>query len=124
MKRKYNTYIIDNDYTVSTICLKDGTDINFTHYQECCENVYADLTALDNTGFEKDDNFTFDNVIKTIRFVKDYGITICGYGIPCYNCQNGWYSDIIEIEIVNEETYQRKVYDISLGNDLGIEASD
>ena len=75
--------------------LSDGTTIHFHHEQDCCENVYADLSALEDTGFETDGNLTLNNL--HISLVKGYGVKINSYGIPCYNEQNGYYDSSITV---------------------------
>lgn len=85
------------------IVLLDGTTIDFIHEQDCFESVYADLSSLDNTGFYCDQSITKDNI--KIEFVEDYGIRINGYGIACYNEQNGYYNSDIKIRV----SYKGKV---------------
>lgn len=85
-----------------SIILTDGTEIEFHHEQDCCETVYADLTALEDTGFFEDETINKDNL--KIELVKDYGVKVNGYSIPCYNYQNGYYSSSIEIK-VNGKNY-------------------
>lgn len=77
--------------------LNDGTIITFYHQQDCCESVYADLNALNDTGFFEDESLSRDNL--KIEFVKGYGVRINGYGIPCYNEQNGYYSSQIQLTV-------------------------
>ena len=105
-----NIWHTDENY--GWIKLKDGTEIDFIHRQDCCESVYADLDYLKDTGFE-DANITRRNL--KIELVKNYGIRINGYGIPCYNNQNGYYNPNIRILINNEE-----IFDIDLEEDLNI----
>jgi hypothetical protein len=83
----------DNGY----ITLVDGTTIDFCHEQDCCETVYADLSALNDTGFETDMSICWETL--KIEVVKDYGFRLNGYGIPCYNSQNGYYSSNILVTI-------------------------
>lgn len=79
------------------IQLGDGTTITFYHSQDCCEDVYADLNALNDTGFFEDESLTRNNL--KIELVKGYGVRINGYGIPCYNIQNGYYSSEIMLTV-------------------------
>ena len=83
----------DNGY----ITLADGTTIDFCHEQDCCETVYADLSALNDTGFETDMSICWETL--KIEVVKDYGFRLNGYGIPCYNSQNGYYSSNILVTV-------------------------
>ena len=84
----------DNGY----ITLADGTRIEFYHDQDCCESVYADLSALKDTGFETDMSICWETL--KIEVVRDYGFRLNGYGIPCYNSQNGYYSSNIQVSII------------------------
>lgn len=95
----------DNGY----IILTDGTTIDFSHEQDCCETVYADLSALNDTGFETDDSIRWETL--KIEVVKDYGFRLNGYGIPCYNSQNGYYSSNILVTV-------SKSFDVE--DDMGI----
>lgn len=79
------------------IVLADGTSIEFVHDQDCCETVYADLSALYDTGFMEDMSIRLSNL--KIEKVAGYGVRINGYGIPCYDMQNGYYNDDINIII-------------------------
>ena len=94
-------------------CYASDSKLKFSYYhdQDCCENVYADFGALNDTGFEKfiieyinkERSRYFDPSID-IEFVEDYGFRINGYGVPCYNSQNGYYNDNLELII---ETYHK-----------------
>jgi len=70
----------------------DGTTITDHHDQSCCEKVYADWGQL------KDTNIT-EEVFKELKITgkKEAGISINGYFVPCYNDQNGYYGDDLEI---------------------------
>ena len=93
-----------------TLKLADGTKIVFYHSQDCCEEVYADLTALEDTGFFEDTSIRFNNLY--FEKVDGYGIRLNGYGIPCYNTQNGYYNSDITVAIIALE--------IDVDTDLGI----
>ena len=95
------------------ITLTDGTKIEFVHYQDCCEDVYADLSALEDTGFEEDETINFNNL--KIELVKGYGIKLNGYGIPCYNSQNGYYNSNVHIFVNGKE-----FMNINVDQDLNI----
>lgn len=79
------------------ILFSDGTMLVDKHEQDCCEWVYADWSAGAGEGglsYVDFSNFT-------VELVESGGIRI-GNGIqmffvPCYNCQNGYYSDCLDI---------------------------
>ena len=96
-----------NRWDDETIYLNDDTRIYFCHEQDCCEEVYADLTALEDTGFATDTTITKETL--QIEIVEGYGIRLNGYGIPCYNNQNGYYNSYITI-YVNDEAI--KTFDV------------
>lgn len=83
--------IIDND---EGVVLSNGIRVWTYHDQDCCENVYADWEALDDTTFADE---TFTDVI--IEKVPYSGFRINGYFVPCYNQQNGYYSDELTLFI-------------------------
>ncbi len=85
------------------------------HDQECCESVYADI---DTVLLYKDQlvGKKFNSV--TIKGVYEMGFLLCfnlkddfGDGvkvfIPCYNIQNGYYSDQLELIIVVNDVEQK-----------------
>ena len=85
----------------------NGTTITYYHEQDCCENVYADWSALDDTGFD-------DNIINEIEIekVEGSGFIINGYFVPCYDEQNGFYSSDLEL-IITDKNGNSKVIDIT-----------
>ena len=80
--------------TDEAITFNDGTEITHNHDQDCCENVYADFRSLKDQDIKQKE-------IKRISIVgvKDAGFRLNGYFIPCYNSQNGYYSDNLELII-------------------------
>lgn len=85
------------------ILFDDGMMLVGHHDQDCCENVYADWEHLkDESGFM---NADFSD-LKIEEFNGLHcGIRVCGgkrkFFVPCYNEQNGYYSDILDIALVN-----------------------
>jgi hypothetical protein len=95
---------------------KEKIEITDYHDQDCCENVYADFDGI---------NYYIDSIIGKlvkeiiIKGVEEMGILICFYFdydksekvfIPCYNSQNGYYSDNLSLIITRGNT--RKEIDI------------
>ena len=111
LKLKNSSYY-ENRENSDVLILSDGTEISF----DCFENDgpndcynYADWSALEDTGFFEDTTITAD----TLKIdACDYGVRINGYFVPCYSCQNGYYTSAIEIiatkdgkEIARVNTY-------------------
>lgn len=66
----------------------DGTTIIDDHEQDCCESVYADW------GYLKDEVAIGESLnIGAFEKVADKGFRIGGYFVPCYDYQNGYYSN-------------------------------
>lgn len=76
------------------IMFDNGIKIRHYHDQDCCENVYADWPALRITDIMQK---VFKEIV--IKGVPEIGILINGYLVPCYNEQNGYYSDELELII-------------------------
>ena len=75
----------------------NGWKIISYHRQSCCENVWADFEALFDTSFMSSD---FDSLEITSC---DYGFSINGYFVPCYDIQNGYYSNNLTISIIDDK---------------------
>jgi hypothetical protein len=103
----YNDGGVIMDFGIEKIILEDY------HEGDCCEHVYADWTQM---KYYLEDLKT-DVVIKEfiICGVKDIGLLLCFYFdweksikifIPCYNEQNGYYSDELELKINDSNKQQ------------------
>lgn len=101
---------------ISNEMIKFDNDFELTYYheQDCCESVYADFKILKaynlstvtgkkiniyNIDFEED-------IKKLIECVEGQGFNMVSkigekFFIPCYNEQNGYYSDNLEL-ILNQ----------------------
>lgn len=85
----------------------NGFSLKDYHYQDCCEQVYADWESLKDQSLIF--KVKFDNsIIEKCKVVPDSGINIystCGkrFFIPCYNIQNGWYSNDLSIKLYNKD---------------------
>lgn len=77
-----------NKFIEDGVMLSNGIKVTTYHDQDCCESVYANWAALEDTTFE-DEKFTG----VTIEKVPGSGFRINGYFVPCHNIQNGYYSD-------------------------------
>ncbi len=84
------------DITAEKLTFSDGTTIEYDHYQDCCENVYADFEQLRDSGIT---DVEFENLI--VEGVEDAGVRLNGYFIPCYNNQNGYYSSDLKLIITS-----------------------
>ena len=72
--------------TADGIFFTNGAKITDYHVQDWCESVYASWRhGLADTGFE---NKEFDYI--EIEMVENFGIRVNGYGVACYNKQNGY----------------------------------
>ena len=85
------------------ILFDNGNSITFDHRQDCCEQNYTDFEQL-------------DDIARTVKFERPIEFQACeGQGflfgnrpgkmffVPCYSCQNGFYSDEITIIYNNNE---------------------
>ena len=88
--------------TEDGIYFDGGHRIEFDHDQDCCEQNYADFEQVDDIAraatfthplqFEAVDGFGF-------RFGNENNM----HFVPCYSCQNGYYSSDIKIYYDGEE---------------------
>jgi hypothetical protein len=95
---KFKTKVKVSTITEDGIVFSDGTKITHEHGQDCCEQVYAEWLAL------VDQNITMDKFTKLkISGHPGLGIILNGYAVPCYNKQNGHYSDKLYILITTPQ---------------------
>jgi len=80
-----------------SIQFDNGTALTFDHDQDCCENNYADFKQIEKSALDVEFG-------KWLLFegVEEKGFRFGGVGtpmffIPCYSCQNGYYSTDIQI---------------------------
>jgi len=93
---------------VGGVKFSDGTVIYDNHEPDCCEHVYADWNALDDTTFFDEE---FDSI--KIEKVDGVGFRINTYFVPCYNIQEGgWYSSNLEL-IITKPDNSEEIIDIS-----------
>lgn len=74
----------------------NGHAIYFDHYQQCCENNYADFSQLDSLAREADfhEPLTFESCLYGFRFGNP---PVNMFFVPCYSEQNGYYSNKLNI---------------------------
>lgn len=74
--------------------------ITWSHDQDCCERTYADFLQLDDLaiGYEFKGELFFEKVFGGFRF----GDSRFMFFVPCYSCQNGYYSSDVDIYFCNE----------------------
>jgi len=88
----YRIAEIKYDYILFT----NGDKITFYHGQDCCEKVYANFQEIDDIAMD----YEFNEPL-VFEEVKDYGFRFGNKGkmvsVPCYNVQNGYYSDDLDI---------------------------
>ncbi len=92
-----------------TITLPDGTTISDSHSQECCEEVFADWPE-DIEEDLKSLGVNYDSL--EIQFIEEFGVKINGISVPCYNRQNGYYSDQLWM-LVEKEGKKPVVFDLT-----------
>lgn len=91
-------YILEHEQIIE---FRNGLCIEFFHDADCCENNFADLKALQNTGIE-------DDVIEVLTIEpSDYGFRLNGYFVPCYSAQNGYYTTAISCKVT--DAYSRVI---------------
>lgn len=96
-----------DDYNEGIGFFINGKEINIgTHHdQDCCEHVYGDFS---NFKYHKEDieRMTIEKI--EIKAIPDIGLLVCFLGehdigvkvlVPCYNEQNGYYSDDLELRL-------------------------
>ena len=113
--KKIKDIIFDNKNDLIKFIFEDNKEFILESYHEpdCCENVYADFSVI---LYHKDKligeyikihNITI-TVIQGMGFILKFNFD-SSYEIPekilvpCYNAQNGYYSDNLEL-IINNKT--------------------
>lgn len=83
----------------------DGTTITSQHDADCCEYNYADFTAIDDLARE----WEFEHPI--LFEESDYGFRFGNKDkmvfVPCYSCQNGYYSYSVDIYYNGKPVFER-----------------
>lgn len=98
------------------ILFDNGNRLVSYHDQDCCEEVYADFSVLEEynvstkTGRKiwiKEIDFE-ENLRTLIEGVKGVGFNMISkkgekFFVPCYNSQNGFYSSDLELRLYKKE---------------------
>lgn len=78
------------------LVFSNGKRLTYYHGQDCCEWVYAAFNEIDDLAYD----YEFEEPL-LFESVQGYGFRFGNSGrmvsVPCYNRQNGWYSDDLEI---------------------------
>lgn len=101
----------------------NGNYLTHIHSQECCEEVYADFLYIKGYNAIESNKTVFDlefdeNILDYIEKVEDEGFKISDKKgnkifVPCYNIQNGYYSDELFIEYYDKNHTLTKEIDIT-----------
>lgn len=94
-------------------CIKfdNGNYIEYYHYQDCCEEVYADFLYIKDYNTIECDKTVFDlefdeNILDHIEKVEEMGFNILDKNgnkvfVPCHDEQNGYYSSNLSLNYYN-----------------------
>ena len=103
------------EITEEKIVFDNGTEITYNHKRSCCERVYPDFKHLKEVDGEVGGSLFSNGVPEDIQVevVKDVGFRFGGWQqwffIPCYNVQNGFYSDNLELIITYPDKTVKKI---------------
>lgn len=94
---KDNKKVKINKVTDEYIEFSNGDRIVFDHEQDCCECNFADFQQIEETAKNVEFTLPID-----FEIVNDYGFRFGNqplkmFFIPCYSCQNGYYTTNISI---------------------------
>lgn len=109
----------------SEIVFNNGYKLEYHHERDCCEEVYADFSILEtyNVSTKTGKNISIydidfcENLKDLIEGKKDCGFNLISkigekFFVPCYNEQNGYYSDKLELILhKNNETEKIDITD-------------
>jgi hypothetical protein len=100
-----------------TVVFDNGAVLSYFHDQDCCEYVEADFSYLKVPNYPYsiyDEYFDDDLVIKKVDNIGFclVGITGNKWLVPCYNVQNGYYNDALDL-IFEAPGKEKVVIDVS-----------
>lgn len=84
------------------------------HEQDCCECVYADWKAVEHRDFYSWEQYHSikEFIQREMELVKGYGFRLGRNFIPCYNEQNGYYSDELELVLFDPVSLEYEKIDL------------
>lgn len=106
------------------IIFNNGYILKYYHEQDCCEQVYAEFEILNDYNIStktgkiiniKDIDFE-ENLEDLIQGIEEEGFNMISkigekFFVPCYNSQNGYYSD--DLELILEKGKAKETMNIS-----------
>ncbi len=103
-----STKIVDvkvSEEQLNIVIGNEAIEFKSEHSQDCCESVYADFSIV---GYHLERLVSKEFTSIVMKPVEDMGFLLIFEGgykntekifIPCYNYQNGYYSDNLSISI-------------------------
>lgn len=98
------------------IIFDNGYRLEYYHDQDCCEYVYADFDILEtyNVSIKTGKNIKIkeidfsEKLSELIEGIEGMGFNIISkigekFFVPCYNEQNGYYSNELELILYKQE---------------------
>ena len=96
-----------------SVCLNlegdEKLEFSTYHSQDCCESVYGDFSICKYHEKELVGKHLSSVKVKKVEEMGfllcfDFGYESCKIFIPCYNYQNGYYSDNLELTVDDSGT--------------------
>lgn len=93
----------------------NGSEITFSHEQDCCEHNFADFEQIEELALTCtfEDNLLFEAVEGSGFRFGSKGTPM--FFVPCYSEQNGYYSSDIDIHFNGKQMFnlgcEEHIYD-------------
>lgn len=110
--------------TESNIIFDNGYEMEAFHDRDCCEDVYADFSVLQNYNISNITGKTInireidfeENLNKLVKGIEGQGFNLISkigenFFVPCYNEQNGYYSSNLTLILHKQE--EKETLDIT-----------